>query len=92
MMLMGPVWNIGNSFSELQRSLAAMERVFEILGLPADKPDRPGAVTAPDVVSELRFEDVEFGQRRCTDPLEPADVIVQLVPSDLTGLALSQSH
>lgn len=28
-LLLTPVWNIVNSFSELQRSLAAMERVFE---------------------------------------------------------------
>ena len=45
-MLLNPVWQIVNSFSELQRSLAAMERVFEILEMPADKPDVPGAVEA----------------------------------------------
>ena len=41
-LLLNPVWNIVNSFSELQRSLAAMERVFEVLAMDADKPDRPG--------------------------------------------------
>ena len=60
LLLMGPVWNIVNSFSELQRSLAAMERVFEVLVAEADKPDRPGAVAAPAVVTEVRFEGVEF--------------------------------
>jgi ATP-binding cassette subfamily B protein/subfamily B ATP-binding cassette protein MsbA len=59
-LLLGPVWNIVNSFSELQRSLAATERVFEVLATPADKPDRPGAVDAPAVVSEIRFEGVGF--------------------------------
>ena len=63
MLLMNPVWNIVNSFSELQRSLAAMERVFEILGLPADKPDRPDAHDAPAVVHDLEFENVEFEYR-----------------------------
>ena len=63
MLLMNPVWNIVNSFSELQRSLAAMERVFEILGLPADKPDRPDAYDAPAVVHDLEFENVEFEYR-----------------------------
>ena len=62
-MLMGPVWNIVNSFSELQRSLAAMERVFEVLRLPDDKPDRPGALPAPRPVRELVFEDVSFEYR-----------------------------
>ena len=46
-LLLGPVWNIVNSFSELQRSLAAMERVFEVLAFEEDKPDRPGALPAP---------------------------------------------
>src|SRR5688500_4202638 len=62
-LLLGPVWNIVNSFSELQRSLAAMERVFEVLGMEADKPDRPDARPAPRVVHEIRFEKVEFEYR-----------------------------
>lgn len=62
-LLLSPVWNIVNSLSELQRSLAAMERVFEILGMPADKPDRPHAIDAPRIVSEIRFEGVEFEYR-----------------------------
>ena len=62
-LLTGPVWNIVNSFSELQRSLAAMERVFEVMAMQDDKPDKPGAVDAPREVRELRFEDVEFEYR-----------------------------
>src|SRR6266542_330857 len=57
-LLLNPVWQIVNSFSELQRSLAAMERVFEVLGMEGDKPDRPDAVPAPSVVGEIRFENV----------------------------------
>jgi ATP-binding cassette subfamily B protein/subfamily B ATP-binding cassette protein MsbA len=59
-MLLNPVWQIVNSFSELQRSLAGMERVFEVLQSPADKPDREGAIEAPQVVEELRFDNVTF--------------------------------
>jgi ATP-binding cassette subfamily B protein/subfamily B ATP-binding cassette protein MsbA len=62
-LLMGPVWNIVNSFSELQRSLAAMERVFEVLAMEHELPDRPGARDAPLVVQEIRFEDVGFEYR-----------------------------
>jgi len=62
-LLLGPVWSIVNSFSELQRSLAAMERVFEVLAMDADKPDRPGARDAPPVVQEIQFENVEFEYR-----------------------------
>jgi ATP-binding cassette subfamily B protein/subfamily B ATP-binding cassette protein MsbA len=62
-LLLNPVWQIVNSFSELQRSLAAMERVFEVLGMEDDKPDKPDAREAPRVVDEVRFEDVEFEYR-----------------------------
>jgi ATP-binding cassette subfamily B protein len=62
-LLMTPVWNIVNSFSELQRSLAAMERVFEVLVMEDDKPDRPDARDAPRVVDEIQFENVEFEYR-----------------------------
>ena len=62
-LLLNPVWNIVNSFSELQRSLAAMERVFEVLALPDDKPDVADAREAPGIVREIRFEDVDFEYR-----------------------------
>jgi ATP-binding cassette subfamily B protein/subfamily B ATP-binding cassette protein MsbA len=62
-LLLNPVWNLVNSFSELQRSLAAMERVFEILAMESDKPDKPDAIEAPAVVREIRFEHVEFEYR-----------------------------
>jgi len=62
-LLMNPVWQIVNSFSELQRSLAAMERVFEVLSWERDKPDRADARDAPNVVQEIRFDHVEFEYR-----------------------------
>ena len=84
-LLLNPVWNIVNSFSELQRSLAAMERVFEVLALPPDKPDRPDARRAPEVVNEIRFEHVSFEYRagrpvvRDFDVLVPGGTVVALV-------------
>jgi ATP-binding cassette subfamily B protein/subfamily B ATP-binding cassette protein MsbA len=62
-LLLNPVWQIVNSVSELQRSLAAMERVFEVLAMEHDKPDRPDATDAPRIVHELQFENVEFEYR-----------------------------
>ena len=62
-LLLNPVWSIVNSFSEMQRSLAAMERVFEVLGMEQDKPDRPEARDAPTNVREIRFESVTFEYR-----------------------------
>ena len=62
-LLLNPVWQIVNSFSEIQRSLAAMERVFEVLAMEDDKPDRLDARDAPPVVREIQFENVEFAYR-----------------------------
>src|SRR5205823_13949484 len=52
-LLLNPVWNIVNTFSELQRALAAVERVFEVLALRPDKPDKPDATVAPESVRDL---------------------------------------
>jgi len=75
-LLLNPVWQIVNSFSELQRSLAAMERVFAVLAMPDDKPDRPGAVDAPRVVDEIRFAGVEFEYREGQPVVRDFDVVV----------------
>ena len=75
-LLLNPVWNIVNTFSELQRSLASMERVFEVLGEADDKPDRPNAVDAPAVVEELTLEGVGFSYREGHPVLEDIDVRV----------------
>ena len=75
-LLLNPVWNIVNSFSELQRSLAATERVFDVLQMEADKPDRPDASDAPRLVSEIRFEDVEFEYRHGTPVVRDFSVSV----------------
>jgi ATP-binding cassette, subfamily B, bacterial len=75
-LLLGPVWNIVNSFSELQRSLAAMERVFEVLGMEDDKPDRPGAIDAPRVVDRIEFRDVQFEYREGSPVVRDFSIVV----------------
>ena len=76
-LLLNPVWQIVNSFSELQRSLAAMERVFEVLEMPADKPDRDDAVDAPQIVEELQFDNVSFAYVPDQPVIEDFDVTVK---------------
>ena len=75
-LLLNPVWQIVNSFSELQRSLAATERVFEVLAMPSDKPDRPDARDAPTVVQKIEFQDVEFEYREGRPVVRDFDVNV----------------
>jgi len=60
-MLLHPVSQIVNSYSILQRALACMERIYELLNEPLDKPERPGAVNLPQPLETIRFENVGFG-------------------------------
>jgi ATP-binding cassette subfamily B protein/subfamily B ATP-binding cassette protein MsbA len=75
-LLLNPVWQIVNSFSEIQRSLAAMERVFEVLAMEDDKPDRPDARDAPRVVHDITFENVEFEYREGQPVVRDFNVVV----------------
>jgi ATP-binding cassette subfamily B protein len=83
--LLQPVWSIVSSVSQTQRSLASMERVFEALAMPEDKPDRPGAVEAPKIVRQFRFDRVSFEYRPGTPVVKdfsldvPGGSIVALV-------------
>jgi ATP-binding cassette subfamily B protein/subfamily B ATP-binding cassette protein MsbA len=58
--LLGPVLRIVESMSETQQSLAALERVFDLLAEPVDKPDADDAIAAPGEVRSLRFDRVGF--------------------------------
>lgn len=75
-LLLNPIWQIVNSFSELQRSLAAMDRVFEVLAMPADKPDLPNAISAPVHVRDIRFSHVTFEYRTGTPVVQDFDLFV----------------
>jgi ATP-binding cassette, subfamily B, bacterial len=59
-LLLAPIFQIVLAFSQTQKALAAMERVFDALEMPADKPDAPGAAAAPAQVREIRLENVGF--------------------------------
>ena len=75
-LLMGPVWNIVNSFSEMQRALAAMERVFAILAMAPDKPDMPDAIEAPAQIAEFRFDGVTFAYHEGKPVLHTLDLVI----------------
>ena len=62
-LLIQPVWAIVSSVSATQRSLAAMERVFEVLAMRKDKPDVPDAIEAPPRVESFQFDRVNFEYR-----------------------------
>jgi ABC-type multidrug transport system fused ATPase/permease subunit len=85
MMLLHPVSMIVNSYSATQQALAAMERVFDILRKPIEKPDVPNAQETPSPIREIVFDSVGFEYREGLCVLEdisltvPAGSVVALV-------------
>lgn len=75
-LLLNPVHSLVSSSAEVQRSLAAMERVFDVLAMPDDKPDLEGALDAPSDVTEIRFECVDFAYREGFPVIRNFDVVV----------------
>ncbi|HEV8379641.1 MAG TPA: ABC transporter ATP-binding protein [Tepidisphaeraceae bacterium] len=76
-LLLQPVWQIISSISQTQKSLAALERVFEVLEMPLDKPDPSDAIEAPAHVREIRFEHVNFAYRPETTVIKDFDLTVK---------------
>ena len=59
-MLMGPVYMIVQTFGDLQKSLAAVDRVFDHLREPDELDDPADAVDAPAKVETFTFQNVSF--------------------------------
>jgi ATP-binding cassette subfamily B protein/subfamily B ATP-binding cassette protein MsbA len=75
--LLEPIMQIASSISETQRGLAAMERVFDVLDQPTDKPDASDAVPAPRVIESIEFERVGFEYRKGIPVLRDFNLRVQ---------------
>jgi ATP-binding cassette subfamily B protein/subfamily B ATP-binding cassette protein MsbA len=76
-MLMMPISQIVQSWSDTQHSLAALERTVDIIRRKPDMPDRPGAVAAPTPMRELHFEQVTFGYEADRPVLKEITITVQ---------------
>jgi subfamily B ATP-binding cassette protein MsbA len=60
-MLYNPVITVSRRYDQIQRTLAAAVRVFEVLDRAPEIQDRPGAAALPPLAGEIRFENVGFG-------------------------------
>ncbi len=58
--LYGPMASLTNARVEFAQSLVSFERVFEVLDLPVEIEDVPGAIVLDRVEGYVRFEDVSF--------------------------------
>ncbi len=76
LLLLGPVSAIVQSFSATQQALAALDRVFEVLEKPLDKPDAADAITPPETIREIRIEDLGFSYRAGLTVLQDVNLTV----------------
>jgi ATP-binding cassette subfamily B protein len=58
--LYGPLQSLTNAPVDFATSMVSFERVFEIVDLPHDITEKPGAQRLEQVRGEIRFEDVGF--------------------------------
>jgi ATP-binding cassette subfamily B protein len=59
-MLYAALQSLANAPVEFATSVVSFERVFEVIDLPLEIDDKPGAVVLQNVAGELVFEDVAF--------------------------------
>jgi len=72
----GPIRDLGQRFDELQRTMAAGERIFGLIDTPADVVDADDAIELPTIQGEVSFENVYFHY--------PDDEVLVLCTVDLT--------
>ena len=61
--LYGPLTALTNSRLDFSTSMVSFERVFEVLDLPVEIQDRPGAIALGAVAGAVEFADVSFTYR-----------------------------
>jgi ABC-type multidrug transport system fused ATPase/permease subunit len=59
-----PIRDISQQYTQLQRAGVAAERIFQILEMPVEIVDKPGAVELPQIRGEVEFRHVTFGYNR----------------------------
>ncbi|MBB4316067.1 ABC transporter ATP-binding protein [Roseospira marina] len=72
-----PAKRLANLYSIVQEGLAAVERLFEVLDMPPDLAERPGAMALPPGPGRVRLEGVRFAYDPAHPVLESIDLTVE---------------
>jgi ATP-binding cassette, subfamily B, multidrug efflux pump len=70
-----PIQSLSSFYTTAQASLAAAERIFELVDTPSDLADRPGAREMPPIEGRVAFDHVSFsyGERPTDDRRKTID-------------------
>ena len=86
-MLLRPIRQTGMMLNVVVQSLAAAERVFEVLDTEPDVRDAPDAYALPPVKGTVRFEAVSFGYDAGAEGAEAlVDVDLEAAPGEMVAL------
>jgi len=79
-----PIRHLTMNYSVMQRAMAAGERIYELLDVPPEVPDKPGAVELKGIDGSIEFRNVTFGY----EPEQPilADVSFKINPGETIAL------
>ncbi len=75
-LIAGPVAQLGNLYGQIQESLGAAERIFELLDAVPERPDSPTAIALPTLEGQIVFDHVSFGYRPDTPILRDLSLIL----------------
>jgi subfamily B ATP-binding cassette protein MsbA len=83
-----PINQLANYFADVTRALVAAGRIFEVLDLPVEVPDAPGARRLENIRGSVEFRDIHFAYdgknevlRGISARVEPGEVIALVGPS-----------
>jgi ATP-binding cassette, subfamily B, bacterial MsbA len=83
--LMNPMNRVAAFFGDISKAMVGAGRVFELLDLPAEVRDPPGAVALPPVRGRIEYSDVTF-RYKASDPAALRDVSVTIEAGEIVAL------
>ncbi len=79
-----PIRNLTMQYTQLQRSMASGERIFELLDVQPDLVDAPNAREMPPIKGEIEFRNVSFGYVPGEDVLR--DINLHIRPGETVAI------
>jgi ATP-binding cassette, subfamily B, multidrug efflux pump len=83
-----PIRSLTMQYSIMQRAMASGQRIFEVLDVPIQLQDRPGALDPPSIDGAVEFRDVTFGYvkgipvlRNVSFRVEPGETVALVGPT-----------
>lgn len=83
-----PIRSLTSQYSVLQRAMASGQRIFEVLDVPVDLRDKPGAIELKQMDGAIEFRDVTFGYytgqpvlRHVSFKVRPGEVVALVGPT-----------